>query len=66
MPKICPLMSKAAEGCKKDVPLIAYCQESQCALWVTVYTTEKIAISCCSFEFSAMKVNQDGKNYYQV
>ena len=61
--KICPLMSRAEEGFTAENPVLAYCKEGNCALWATGYTTEKIAISCCSFEFMAMK-NAEG--LYQV
>ena len=63
--KICPIMSRpmATVGAY-DQPTISVewvdCQENNCKLWSSVYTTENLPISGCSLELNAHK-NQDGK-----
>lgn len=66
--KICPLTSKPVSVSWKDnSPDIitsdikwVFCEKSNCALWITGYTTERLQISCCAFEFMALK-NSDGQ-----
>jgi hypothetical protein len=67
MNKICPLMSRTVTQSYNDEcpnTLIAHyeptdCQKSNCAFWVSGYTTEKVPIQCCAFEFMALK-NAEG------
>ena len=35
------------------------CQKGKCALYISGYTTEKLPIQCCAFEFIALK-NTEG------
>lgn len=66
--KRCPLMSKPVatsfnDECPNTITAeIVYvdCQEHNCQLWCTAYTTENTPIQGCAFELNANK-NQDGK-----
>jgi len=67
MNKICPLMSrKVTQSFSDDVPQFlnapfeeVECLKNKCAFWVSGYTTEKLPIQCCAFEFIALK-NTEG------
>ena len=55
--KICPLMSGVFTEKSDDRPdvFFAECQEADCQLWSTVFTTEGIQISGCALEINAHK-----------
>ena len=67
--KFCPLMSRMAGHPSQDKygsPTMEYnfepvnCQESKCALWIGVTSTEGYSHQCCAFEMIALK-NSEGQ-----
>lgn len=62
MDKICPIMTRC-DNPKADLAsgYIIVCQHEHCQLWISGYTSEKLLIRCCAFEFMALK-NSEG-NY---
>jgi len=63
--KICPIMSRpinnigAYDQQQTEIWWVD-CEENNCQLWGTVYTTENLPIQGCALELNAHK-NQDGK-----
>ena len=48
MSKICPLMSRVADGCESQSDLVEVdCRQIKCALWIIERDEDKISIERC-------------------
>ena len=62
MDRICPVINRAMyppNNERNEGYGFVDCVKSGCQLWITVFTTERKRLDCCSYEMEAMK-NSEG------
>ena len=58
MNKICPIMSIAHPDCAPKDPVVAFCQEDKCRLWIEVFSaTELTMVQGCVYELQPRMVD---------